>query len=311
MSAACIVLALAFVSPWCAPAAADDGVWTQTVTGGTWTDTANWLGGVVADGAGNTADFSTLDIVGNVDVNLDAPTTIGNLIFGDTNPTGDGGNWYLKNNGSSANILTLAGTSPTITVPKSSFDWSQLYVRTQFAGTDGLTFTGGGIVNLQNADADAHTYTGATTIDGGTTVKMGFNSMLTSPVDMINSVSPLVMNGGTLQVDGRWTAYNTVQSFAGTTINGPATIIANLGGSGALSTTVNLGALTRNTGGFVKFTFPSAGAITTTSATMPAASSAHGQVPAPARRCSTSPMTAAATSSPIPAPPPRLPAWRT
>src|SRR5271167_862954 len=45
------------------PAGDPDGTWTKDGDGN-WSATANWLGGVVADGGGK-ADFSTLNITGN------------------------------------------------------------------------------------------------------------------------------------------------------------------------------------------------------------------------------------------------------
>src|SRR5690349_19861479 len=41
--------------------AGTNGTWTNTASGGLWSNTGNWSGGVVADGTGSTADFSTLD----------------------------------------------------------------------------------------------------------------------------------------------------------------------------------------------------------------------------------------------------------
>ena len=51
---------------------AQSGTWTNTASGGLWSATGNWLNGIVADGPGNTADFSTIDITGNNTVHLDA-----------------------------------------------------------------------------------------------------------------------------------------------------------------------------------------------------------------------------------------------
>ena len=61
-------------------AQAQNGTWTNLVSGdasGSWTTTANWNNGVIADGAGNTANFSTLDISTNSLVTLDGARTIG------------------------------------------------------------------------------------------------------------------------------------------------------------------------------------------------------------------------------------------
>src|SRR5215212_8082103 len=60
-----------------------DGTWTNPA-GGDYNDAANWTSNQIASGAGGTADFNTLNISGDVGVSLNAPLTIGNLIFGDT-----------------------------------------------------------------------------------------------------------------------------------------------------------------------------------------------------------------------------------
>src|SRR4051812_47757977 len=76
--------------------AGTNGTWTNTYSGGLWSNSANWSGGAVADGADATADFSTLDIAADYTVHLDSSRTIGNLIFGDTSPSN---NWTVDNNG--------------------------------------------------------------------------------------------------------------------------------------------------------------------------------------------------------------------
>ena len=93
---------------------AGNGTWTSTTTG-LWSEGANWSGGTVADGSGYTANFGTIDTTADVTVHLDSARTIGNLTFGDT-VTSSAAGWTLDNNGNSANILTLAGGTPTITV---------------------------------------------------------------------------------------------------------------------------------------------------------------------------------------------------
>jgi hypothetical protein len=93
---------------------AASGTWTQTTSGGLWSVTGNWLGGTVADGTGNTADFSTIDITANNTVHLDAAHTLSILKFGNTDIS-PAASWLLDNNGVGGNILTL-GTTPTITV---------------------------------------------------------------------------------------------------------------------------------------------------------------------------------------------------
>src|SRR5262245_45005111 len=88
---------------------AASGTWVSTTNGAVWSNASNWASGI-ADGAGFTADFSTLNIAANLTVNLDSSRTIGNLIFGDTTVSN---NWTVANNGSATNILTLDNTGGT------------------------------------------------------------------------------------------------------------------------------------------------------------------------------------------------------
>src|SRR5689334_15012483 len=99
---------------WCAGticAQAASGTWTNP-SGGSWTNGVNWSGGIIADGTGNTASFSTLNLPADAIVTLHAPRTIGNLTFDDQNSAKH--NWTLNPGG--ANQLTLAGGAPTITI---------------------------------------------------------------------------------------------------------------------------------------------------------------------------------------------------
>ena len=95
---------------------AQSGTWTQTTSGGLWSNSGNWLGGIVADGSGATADFSQIDITADNNVHMDASHTLTAIIFGnkDASPAA---NWVLDDNGTGGgNILTLAGSSPSIAV---------------------------------------------------------------------------------------------------------------------------------------------------------------------------------------------------
>ena len=119
-----------------------------------------WAGAIIADGTGDTADFSTIDITADRTVSLDTVRTIGNLSFGDTN-TGTAGGWILNNNGNPANILTLAGT-PVITVNALAAG-KDANISAVLTGTSGLTKSGAGTLTL----SAANTYTGSTTVNAG------------------------------------------------------------------------------------------------------------------------------------------------
>jgi autotransporter-associated beta strand protein len=139
---------------------AASGVWTAN-TSGLWSDTSKWLGGAVANGTGS-ADFSTLDITADRTVALDTALTIGSLVFGDTSTATSAG-WTITNNGNSANILTLVGTTPSVTV-NSLASGKAAVVSTVLAGTSGLAKNGNGTLAL----AALNTYSGNTTVNSGT-----------------------------------------------------------------------------------------------------------------------------------------------
>jgi autotransporter-associated beta strand protein len=143
--------------------AADTFIWTQLISGGNWTTPGNWSGGVAASGAGNTANFGTLNITADNTVHLNVPTTIGNLVFGDTAISSAAG-WTLDNNASEANILTLAGTTPTITV-NALGTGKAATISAVINGANGLTKDGAGTLTL--GCLAGNTYTGGTIVNGG------------------------------------------------------------------------------------------------------------------------------------------------
>jgi autotransporter-associated beta strand protein len=174
--------ALVVVVTYCGTSAAQNGTWTDADGDGLWSDSLNWSGGTIADGSGNTADFSQADVDGNTvntnfpgfyrnGINLDTARTIGNLIFGDSN-TGTPGGWEIYTLNASA--LTLAGTSPTITVsplgpyvaPTETID--DAAIRTVLAGNSGFTKTGTGILTIGGATPATNTITGAINLNQGT-----------------------------------------------------------------------------------------------------------------------------------------------
>jgi len=97
-----------------------DGVWNRGASGGNWRDYSNWLDGVYASGADKLADFSQIDPVDQeVDVILDAPMTVGSLLFDGANATNPA-SWVIAPDATAATpaALTLAvtGSTPVITV---------------------------------------------------------------------------------------------------------------------------------------------------------------------------------------------------
>ena len=215
------------------PAGAGDGRWAVDAAGN-WSDTTKWAGGVVADGAGYTADFSTIDITGNRTVTLDSDRTIGTLKFGDTGSPIRA--WTL----SGTNTLTLSG-SPTISAVVSG---QTISIFVALAGTEGLTKTGPGTVTLIKANS----YTGPSVILEGA-LEISSDSHLGTPPA---SATPgnIVINGGQLSFKGQFDLHpnrgvalgpqtgsgaGTVHIATSTYVDAIPGIIANNGsGTGAL-----------------------------------------------------------------------------
>lgn len=187
----------------------DTAVWNITATSATWSTPANWLNYIVGTGSNNTADFNQVDITADTTVNLTEPQIIGNLIFGDTAP-GTAGSWTLA-----GSILTLAGTTPTVTVNPLGTS-KILTISSGLEGTSGLTKAGPGTLTLSGAK----TYTGTTTISAGT-LKMASNLITGSPTIQIGNEAILESTGGfTLAAN---------QSVTGTGVAGNVTTTAGTG----------------------------------------------------------------------------------
>ncbi len=188
-------------------ALAANGTWINTTSGGLWSATGNWSGGIVANGQDGIADFSTLHLLTDDTVHLDSARTIGTLKFGDT---GASHNWFLDNNGTGADILTLgvSSGSPTITVVNGTATISAV-----LAGTQGFTETGGGTLTLDGNN----TFTGGVTINAGVIIlgnpgalnstspnAVTFGSGSTGDLALVRqsvTISALSSNGGTPVVE--------------------------------------------------------------------------------------------------------------
>jgi len=224
------------------PATATSGTWTANA-GGNWSAVDNWFGGIVANGNGQTADFSTAAIGSNCVVNLDTATTVSTLVFGDLSSNF---NWTL----SGTNGLTL-GTAAVINVLNQSAT-----ISTPLAGT-AFTKTGAGVLVL-NGPA-ANTFSG-TLADTAGVLTEDFSN-LSPATDLISNGVVLAMGGGILNLNGA-AAGATSQSFARTILN-PGENGFNVVNNGT-SATLALNALTVVQGAMVNFS--TTGSITTTTA---------------------------------------------
>ncbi len=154
----CAIVGL-FTSPVSQTNLPKSGVWISDADG-VWSAHTNWLDGVVANGPGSTADFSTLDITADRTVTLDSARTVGTLRFGDA---AGGQSWTLATTNNSA--LTLNAPVPTIAVVQNTAN-----ICAPLHGTNGFTKTGPGTLVLAASNGlsgIAYFDTGSASADDG------------------------------------------------------------------------------------------------------------------------------------------------
>jgi autotransporter-associated beta strand protein len=172
---------------------AGNGTWS-TDASGNWSDTSKWSGGNLADGAGFTADFSTLNITADRTVTLDSPRTIGTLIFGDTSGAQ---NWFLNSSG--GNALTLSAGTPTIAVLQNTAT-----ISASLAGTGGFTKSSAGTLVL----AGSNSLSGTLNLDTASTSAFDGAVRVASSAAVSGITSFMIRNNtgvnaaSTLQLDG-------------------------------------------------------------------------------------------------------------
>jgi autotransporter-associated beta strand protein len=136
------------------PGTGNDGTWGVDGAGD-WSDPANWVSGVVADGTDKTANFNGTDLTAHRTVFVNTPRKIGNIEFTDPTP-----NFNLWISGSNPLTLDVSIGAPVINVTQSD---RNLIVMSTLAGNKGLTKTGDGRLSLDGTN----TYSGTTTVNGG------------------------------------------------------------------------------------------------------------------------------------------------
>lgn len=219
-----------------------NGVWITPTTGGQWSENANWQGGVIGSGVGSVADFSSLDLTADNRVSLDAPRTVGGLIFGDAAPA-TAASWTVDDAGDYTNALTLAvaAGSPGLTVNPLGAN-AVVTLDLPLAGTAGFTKAGTGTLILKQNN----TITGPLNLSGGT-IRLDTGSSLSTGAGAItlntSATATLLVTGGELSAGGLTTV--GAAGNAGTFILESGSAAFN----GGIRTNADFGSVIRVNGG--------------------------------------------------------------
>jgi autotransporter-associated beta strand protein len=192
-----------------------------------WSQTNDWSGNAVANGANETADFSTINITADRTVTLDSSRAIGFLKFGDT---AGANNWTLAGaNGSVLRLDTGSATSPLITVTNTAS------ISASVTGTNGFTKTGPGTLILSGNNP----LTGTLFIDTGSNTGNDGIVRVNGPdaIDNVSLVSIRNNNSGnsTLQLDGSAGNIAINANFTVTYRNNGVIAIENLSGTNVIN----------------------------------------------------------------------------
>ena len=161
-------------------ARAQSGTWINP-SGGSWANSANWQGGIIAQGTDSTADFGTLSLSADATVTLDGAQTIGNLIFADK---ANAHNWIL-NTGTGGPLTLSVSVNPTPIITVSN---QTATIGLELVGTQGLSQNGNGTLILVQLIG----YGDGTTNNAGTLEFLSSLNTSNNPA----FESPLVINSG-------------------------------------------------------------------------------------------------------------------
>jgi len=250
----------------CLNAANGTDTWTGGAGDNNWATGGNWTGINTPPIAGDSLAFGAQG-TGSLTLNntLTSATSFAGLTFNAGAPafilTGNslftaGG---ILDNSSSLEIINLP-ISMTSAHTFGAVSGGAMLVGGVLSGTGGVNKTLGGTVTLTNNN----TYTGATTVSGGT-LALDFTGGAAN--NIVSASSALAVAGGTLQIKGSSAAASS-QAFASTALSAGNSTISAAPVSGANLPTVAIKAITPAAGSTVVFNGP---------ATTTAASTTSGQ----------------------------------
>ena len=205
----------------------NSGAWSVDA-GGAWSDTGNWSGGIVADGAGYTADFSKLNLTADRTVTLDASRNIGTLRFGDASGAQ---NWIVTNAPGSTLTLNNVASSPAIVATNT------VTLAVPLAGAGGFTKSGPGTLILSGTNS----LSGAVHLDSASASANDGAVRLTRSAALAGATALDIRNnsgGGaasTLQLDGAAGNLTVSQAMTNSCRANTIANVQNLAGSNTMS----------------------------------------------------------------------------
>jgi autotransporter-associated beta strand protein len=270
-------------------------------TNGTWNTNTNWSTdpGTVPGINDDLTILGPLNVAGALTIDFNADNSAKSLIFTNTSATsitnttsgslktltlGSGG---ITTGAGAVQIgANVAGQGVNITLGAAQ-TWNigagGLTVTNVISGAaTGITKTGTG--NLTINSSNINSFTGGFNVNGGTAT-LDFanltNPTATTPTNLIAASNALQINNATLTITGKnLAAATTSQTFAGTTLGAGRNTVNIAKGASATSATLNLGALTANSGSVTIFS-PNTAWTTAASTTERVFISAGGNVSIP------------------------------
>ena len=217
----------AILAPTAPAAVTASGTWISNASG-LWSNSANWSGGVVADGQPNTADFSMLNITSNVTVTLDSSREIGHLSIGDT----DGTHRYTISPSGGSTLSFFASGNSEGALPSNI---------TQVATSAGDTIS---VPILMNSDLNIRNFstTNPFTISGSIGANPGPQRFLSfNPSSSPLATGDIIVSGNIgppgallhVQVLGGRITFTGTNTYAGGTLVDGGTLLINGDNSGA------------------------------------------------------------------------------
>ena len=240
-------LATALAAMLATPAAhaASSGTWTQTTAGTyNWSDTAQWSGGTVADGATFTASFNPA-AGGAIVTTLDSARTLGGISRGGSTTN----SWTIANAGFA---LTLDNGASNANITISANAIAVVTVDTDLVLNSNLVLTDNGNSNNQiilGAAAGGHTITGSGNITFNNSTQFGAGKIIIN--DNINTTGAIFNNSSPNASQGLSIAGIIGSTVTGVTQNGTATLTLTGANTYTAVTTITAGALAVNAGGSI------------------------------------------------------------